>query len=187
MCLVFRTGKFFLPNLSAPSGRYNEVIVENEVAKLKLERNAGSEKLRVLIAEDDKHVLLTYKAGLKDDFFDMEYKNDGNEVLETFKEGKPDILILDIMLPGMSGYAILKAIREDLEDKTATIVMVTSLSDREDVIGCMKLGIQGYIVKPFSRQEIAGKVLGAYQKTNPERAAAILASIEAAKAEPSQA
>jgi DNA-binding response OmpR family regulator len=160
------------------------VIVENDVAKLKLEKNVESDKLKVLIAEDDKHVLLTYKAGLIDDVFEKEFINDGNNVLETYKEWKPDIILLDIMLPGMSGYAVLKAIREDLEDKTTTIVMATSLSDREDVLDCMKLGIQGYFVKPFTRQEIAGKVLGSYQKMNPEKAMAAAARLESAKAEP---
>jgi response regulator of citrate/malate metabolism len=62
------------------------------------------------------------------------------------------------------------------------IIMATSLSDRGAVLDCLELGIQGYIVKPFTHKEVSQRVLGYYQKTNPEKAAAALALLDAVKA-----
>lgn len=127
------------------------------------------DKLKILIVEDSKSVLALYNAGLADAVFDKRLVADGSEALKVYDSWQPDIIILDIVLPGMSGYAVLKEIREEIEDKTTTIIMATSMSSKDDITDCMKLGIQGYIIKPFKYKEVTDKVLQYYQSVNPER------------------
>ena len=138
-------------------------------------------KLKTLIAEDDKLIRLVYEKGLSDEVFEKNFLIDGSSVLEAYSEWRPAIIILDIMLPGTSGYAILKAVREDFGDKATTIIMATSLSDRDAVLDCMKLGIQGYLVKPISHKDIADKVLGYFRSANPALADTAAARMEEAR------
>jgi CheY-like chemotaxis protein len=93
----------------------------------------------------------------------------GKEAILVYEEWHPDIIVLDIYLPEMTGYQVLKAIRTTIEDNKTTIVMATALSGREDVLSCMKLGVEGYIVKPFQCMEIGAKILSYYAKKEPER------------------
>lgn len=142
------------------------------------DQEAKFDKLKVLVAEDDKAVLVLYDTGLADEAFEKRFVNDGSYVLAIYKEWSPDLLLLDIMLPEVSGYAILKTIREELHDKKTAIIMATSLSDKGAVLDCLQLGIQGYLVKPFSHKDIASKVLSYYSKANPEKAAAVIAQLK---------
>lgn len=131
-----------------------------------------ADKLKILIVEDSKSILALYNAGFADEVFDKRLVDNGSEALEVYRTWQPDIIVLDIMLPGMSGYAVLKEIREKIEDKATTIIMVTSMSSKDDIMDCVKLGVHGYIVKPFTHKEIADKILEYYKKTDPERAKA---------------
>ena len=130
------------------------------------------EKLKILIVEDDKTYLDIYDEFLVNDVFEKRLITNGREGLETYKSWKPDIIVLDIMLPLMSGYMVLKKIREKNRDWKTTVIMSTSKSDQSDVTDCVKLGIQGYIVKPFKPKEITGKILEYYGQAKPERAKA---------------
>jgi len=124
----------------------------------------GTNKIKVLVVEDDASTQLLYDRGLFTQVFDKRLVASGEEALLVYNEWHPDIIILDIQLPEMNGDEVLKEIRTNLEDKKTTIVMATSMSGKEDVTSCMKYGIEGYIVKPFSVQEIALKILGYYAK-----------------------
>jgi DNA-binding response OmpR family regulator len=147
-----------------------------------MEQSAELDKVKVLIAEDDKHVRLIYNIGLIDQVFEKRFDETGSEILKIYKWWQPDILILDIMLPGASGYAILKAIRQDMKDETTPIMMASCLSRQDIVVPCIQLGVQGYLVKPFTHREIARKVLDCYQKANPEKGTAALARFDAVRA-----
>jgi len=145
-------------------------------------QSTAFEKIKTLIAEDDKSISLIYEIGLNEEVFEKRFLTNGDDVLEVYKEWEPDILILDIMLPGTSGYAILKAIREEIPDSHAAIIMATSLSDRTAVMDCLEQGIQGYMVKPFTHKEISQRILGYYKKTNSEKAASASAFLDTIKA-----
>ncbi len=72
-----------------------------------------AQKLKTLIIEDSKPIQVIYNAGLSDIVFEKRFEKDGYEALETYNEWKPDIIVLDIMIPGMSGYSLLKEIRQE--------------------------------------------------------------------------
>lgn len=111
-------------------------------------------KIKILIAEDSKSMQFFYRKALPETLFDKHIVGDGKEALEQYQALQPDIILLDMNMPEMNGYQTLKAIRETLADKETTIIMVTSASEKEDVLACAKLGIQGYIVKPFKAEEL---------------------------------
>ena len=130
----------------------------------------GTDKIKVLIVEDDPTTRLLYDKGLFNPVFDKKLVVSGKEAIIVYDEWHPDIIVLDIYLPEMTGYQVLKEIRTTIKDKKTTIVMATSLSGSEDVLSCVKLGVEGYIVKPFPLREIGAKILGYYAKKEPDRA-----------------
>ena len=136
------------------------------------------EKLKTLIVEDSKQIQVIYAAGLSDSVFEKRFEKDGDQALEIYLAWKPDIVVLDIMIPGMSGYSLLKEIREERKDEKTTVVVGTSISERDTVVDILKLGVQGYFVKPFTHKEIGQKILDSYKKMNPERADAAFAILE---------
>jgi CheY-like chemotaxis protein len=95
--------------------------------------------------------------------FETVYATNGKDAMELYHSWHPDIIVLDIMLPIMTGYSVLKEIREELEDKKTTIIMATSLQGKEDIADCSRVGIQGYITKPFKYKEIGNQVIKCYQ------------------------
>ena len=137
------------------------------------------EKLKLLIAEDDALIRDLYEHSLSGHAFEVEMVKNGEEALASYKKARPDLIILDSVMPVMTGYSVLKEIRKALNDKATQVVMVTSLSKGDDVRAFIMLGICGYIVKPFDPEEIAAKVMGYYSKVSPERAAEVLAAHEA--------
>jgi len=128
------------------------------------------DKLKVLVAEDDKTTQKLYDRFLPEEIFDLCLAKTGGEALETYRTWQPEVIILDLMLPEISGYSVLKEIREDLENKTIPIIISSSLSKRDDILSCAKFGIQGYFTKPIIWKEIGVKVLECFQKTYPQMA-----------------
>ena len=124
----------------------------------------NTDKIKILIVEDDHSTQLLYNKGIFDQIFDKKMVVSGKEAIIAYDKWHPDIIVLDIYLPEMTGFQVLKEIRTTFEDKKTTIVMATSLSGSEDVLSCMKMGVEGYIIKPFSLREIGLKILSYYAK-----------------------
>lgn len=123
------------------------------------------DKLKILIAEDDKLAQIIYEDGLPDDSYEKRFANNGEEAIEMYKSWKPDILVLDLIMPIKSGYAVLKEIRQmEAPDKATAIIIASSMADKEDILDCAKLGIQGYITKPIDPSKINDKISDYYQK-----------------------
>lgn len=121
-------------------------------------------KLKLLIAEDSKPMQLFYRKELSDELFEKKIVPDGEQALEEYKAWRPDIVLLDMNMPVMNGYQTLKTIREGCRDKSTTIIMVTSANEKDAVIACAKLGIQGYIVKPFKTEAINKAIMQNHQQ-----------------------
>lgn len=117
-------------------------------------------QLKILIADDDRNTHKLYRLGLDEHLYDMRFVENGKDAIDAWKEWQPDVLILDIMMPVMSGFVALKQIRhEELTSaKKTPIIVATCLSDKRDVMDCMKVGIQGYLVKPVKSGELAEKI-----------------------------
>ncbi len=126
------------------------------------------EKLKILIIDPKEDNIPVYTKYLIDEIFETKSRNDGKAGLELYQTWKPNFVILDLLLPVISGYVLLKEIRQELHDETTPIIIATKVSKKETIMDCAKIGIQGYIVKPFSAEEITGKMLKCITKINTE-------------------
>lgn len=115
-------------------------------------------KQKILIGENDKTTQALYRQGLPEKMCDVRIVTDGEQVLAAYREWKPDIILLEFFMPILNGYQTLISIREAERDMSTTIIMVTSSSDQENIVACAKVGIQGYILKPFNKDEIGPKI-----------------------------
>jgi CheY-like chemotaxis protein len=122
-------------------------------------------RIRILIAEDDKSTQDLYDKGLADDVFEKRFAANGKDALEMYRSWKPDVIILDIFMPVVTGYSVLQEIRTEMEDRTTRIIMATSLSENQHAQDCIQLGIQGYIIKPFRYKEIGNKIIQYIKKS----------------------
>jgi DNA-binding response OmpR family regulator len=142
-----------------------------------------TEKLKTLIIEDSKPIQVIYDAGLSENVFEKRFEKDGNDALQIYDTWRPDIIVLDLMIPGMSGFTLLEEIRRERKDSTTTVVVASSLSGRDTIVDLLKLGIQGYIVKPFTHKDVCHKILESFKKMNPERAEEAFSVLEAQQKE----
>lgn len=115
---------------------------------------------KILIVEDDDEIALLERDYLEVGGYEVEVKTDGNEVIDLVVNGNYDLMILDLMLPGVSGYEICKAIREKVE---IPILMVTAKNETIDKIRGLGLGADDFISKPFDPAELMARV-GAHLK-----------------------
>lgn len=135
------------------------------------------EKIKTLILEDDVSIQDLFKKALPEDVFEIKCVANGKEGLDVYKSWKPDIILLDVYMPVMTGFLVLKEIRTHIGDHKTTIIMQTTLSRKDDVMQCVTLGIQGYIVKPFEYKTIAQTILNYYEAADPERSRAAQAAL----------
>lgn len=122
--------------------------------------SSDSHKTKVLVIEDDKATQLLYGKIFLAEKFDVHFADDGEAGLEQYQSLKPSLIILDMMLPVVTGFVVLKSIREKFKDTKTQIYVSTSLSSKEDIVECGKMGIQGYIIKPFDFKELRTKFAG---------------------------
>lgn len=118
--------------------------------KILKNRNKGrtkEPKKKILIVEDDAMLVdLLYKYLKKADF-EVEKVLDGLEVLEKAKEFIPDLILLDLILPGLDGFAVLKSLKEDDHLSSIPVVVLSNLDKEEDIKSTIALGAQEHIVK----------------------------------------
>ena len=105
---------------------------------------------KILLAEDDTFIIDIYSTKLKEAGYDVEVAQDGEEVLRKLKEKKPDLLLLDIILPLLNGWEILKQIREskDFDNlKDLAIIILSNTSQKEDIQKGKNFKVLKYIIK----------------------------------------
>jgi two-component system, OmpR family, alkaline phosphatase synthesis response regulator PhoP len=110
---------------------------------------------RVLVVDDDIKTVEVVSLYLKHDGYRVLAAYDGNEALRLARESHPDLIVLDIMLPGLDGLDICRALRAESD---VPIIMLTARTEEKDKIKGLDLGADDYIVKPFSTRELAARI-----------------------------
>ncbi|NLL04508.1 MAG: response regulator transcription factor [Clostridiaceae bacterium] len=116
-----------------------------------------SKKL-IYVVEDEKHIQELISFNLIENGYDVKCFDNGEVMLDECKEQKPDLFILDIMLPGIDGLEICRRIKENSDYKKIPIIMLTAKSDEFDKVLGLELGAEDYITKPFSIREFIARV-----------------------------
>jgi DNA-binding response OmpR family regulator len=122
---------------------------------------------RVLIVEDDRAILRGLKDNLVAESYEVLTAADGEAGLRLVHEQKPDLVILDLMLPRMSGYEVCRRLRD--EGNTTPILMLTARGEEADRVLGLDLGADDYVTKPFSVRELLARVRAIVRRAHPPR------------------
>ena len=120
---------------------------------------------KVLIIEDDNNIAELLHLYLEKEGFETRVARDGGKGVEQFRAFQPDLVLLDIMLPVMDGWSVLKKIRED--DNTP-VIMLTAKGEVEDRVFGLESGADDYIVKPFEMKEVLARIHAVLRRMGPE-------------------
>jgi two-component system alkaline phosphatase synthesis response regulator PhoP len=111
---------------------------------------------KILIVEDDAAIALGLESALRDEGYETHTARTGPEGLRLAQQRQPDLLILDLMLPGMSGLEICKRLRD--EGLMTPVIMLTSKTEEDEKVLGLELGADDYVTKPFSLRELLARV-----------------------------
>lgn len=117
--------------------------------------NAVSEKQKILVVDDDQHIAELISLYLMKDGYDTQEVYDGKQALEVVTTYEPDLILLDLMLPGMDGYQVCAEVRKTSK---VPIIMLTAKGETFDKVLGLELGADDYIVKPFDPKELVARV-----------------------------
>lgn len=126
----------------------------------------SAHETRVLVVDDEANIADLIKARLEFQDFDVRTANDGASALEIAKEFEPDAYILDVMMPGMDGFALLNKLREAGDD--APVLFLTAKDSVDDRIHGLTLGADDYVTKPFALEEVITRLRVILRRVQPE-------------------
>ena len=110
---------------------------------------------RILSVEDDERIRTAVKLALEDEGWAVEEADTGEEALNAFQRQPADVVLIDIMLPGIDGFDVCRAIRRESD---VPIVMVTARADTHDVVAGLEAGADDYLTKPFAPKELSARI-----------------------------
>jgi DNA-binding response OmpR family regulator len=113
---------------------------------------------RVLIADDEPNILISLEFLMKREGWGVSVARDGIEALAAIQREQPDLVLLDVMMPGKTGYEVCQAVRADEALAGVKILMLTAKGRDTDVAQGLGVGADAYMTKPFSTKELAAKV-----------------------------
>src|SRR4029077_9741163 len=157
---------------SAPERRHDHncraTLGGREIAGLRM-------TARILIVEDEEPLTMLLRYNLEAEGYEVETSGRGDEADTRLKEATPDLIVLDWMLPGLSGIELCRRLRARPETKLLPIIMLTARGEESERGRGLATGADDYIVKPFSVPELLARVKGLLRRASPERLATVLA------------
>ncbi|MBO8169780.1 MAG: response regulator transcription factor [Thermoanaerobacteraceae bacterium] len=124
-----------------------------------------AEKERVMIVDDDEHIRELLRLYLEKEGYETSLAVDGNQALSTFQDKGADLIILDVMMPGLDGWEVCREIRKN---SGVPIVMLTAKGESFDKLTGFELGADDYVVKPFEPKEIVARVKAVLRRAQPQ-------------------
>ncbi|MFW0862603.1 MAG: response regulator [Candidatus Komeilibacteria bacterium] len=114
---------------------------------------------QILIVEDDSFLLQMYTTKLTKAGYEVKSASDGIQALKKAKELKPDIILLDLLIPLKSGFEVLEELKIDKNTQDIPVIVLSNMSEREDVQKCLQLGAVDYLIKAhFVPSEVISKI-----------------------------
>jgi two-component system OmpR family response regulator len=120
---------------------------------------------RLLVVEDDPNILELLSASLRFSGFDVRTVTSGSEAISVAREHRPDLVVLDVMLPDLDGFEVIRRMREG--DNHVPVVFLTARDATEDKIRGLTLGGDDYVTKPFSLEELTARIRAVLRRTSP--------------------
>ncbi len=113
---------------------------------------------RILIAEDEPHIFQLVEFRLQRLGHEIYWARDGEQALELAGAHAPDVIMLDVMMPILDGFQVLKRLKANPETKAMPVIMLTARGQESDIVSGIEGGASGYVVKPFSFPELIARV-----------------------------
>src|SRR3954465_6668460 len=123
-----------------------------------MEKNKGNDttvRQKILVVEDEPSLVDTLQYSLQRQGYDVAVSTDGAKALEVARRERPDMVILDVMLPTMDGFEVCRILRQEM---SAPILMLTARTDEVDKVVGLEVGADDYLTKPFSMRELMARV-----------------------------
>ncbi len=120
---------------------------------------------RILIVEDDERIRSSMRLALEDEGYAVQDVASGEEAVAEFEEAPAELVLIDLMLPGIDGFETCRALRRH---STVPIIMVTARSDTHDVVAGLEAGADDYVTKPFVAKELAARIRALLRRSRPE-------------------
>jgi DNA-binding response OmpR family regulator len=118
----------------------------------------------ILTVEDDERIRLSVRMALEDEGWEVSEAASGEEAITTFEQSPADVVLLDLMLPGMDGFEVCRTIRRQSD---VPIVMVTARTDTHDVVAGLEAGADDYLTKPFQPKELSARIRALLRRARP--------------------
>ena len=109
---------------------------------------------KILTCDDEKHIVRLIQVNLERQGYEVITAFNGAECLEKVKEDRPDLIVLDVMMPEMTGFEVLDILKKDPETESIPIIMLTARAQDSDVLRGWQSGVECYLTKPFNPMEL---------------------------------
>ena len=120
--------------------------------------------VRVLTVEDDERIRQSVKLALEEEGWEVEEAASGEDAISAFHRKPADVVLIDIMLPGIDGFELCRALRKSSD---VPVVMVTARSDTHDVVAGLEAGADDYLTKPFAPKELSARIRALLRRAKP--------------------
>ncbi|HOG58928.1 MAG TPA: response regulator transcription factor [Anaerolineaceae bacterium] len=117
--------------------------------------DASAKKNRILVVDDEKGLVKLIRLNLEHDGFEVFEANNGTQAMDRLRAVLPDLVLLDVMMPDMDGFQVLRMIREV---GTTPVIMLTAKGEENDKVRGLELGADDYVTKPFSPRELTSRI-----------------------------
>jgi DNA-binding response OmpR family regulator len=124
----------------------------------------GGVGTRVLTVEDDERIRAAVKLALEDEGWTVDEAESGEAAIELFARNAPDVVLIDIMLPGIDGFELCRTLRRT---SAVPIVMVTARNDTHDIVAGLEAGADDYLTKPFAAKELSARIRALLRRIRP--------------------
>jgi two-component system alkaline phosphatase synthesis response regulator PhoP len=125
---------------------------------LSYDNNGTMAKEKILVVDDEEDILELLKYNLSREGYKVSCAASGEETLSAVRSGVPDLIVLDLMLPGIDGLDVAKQLKNDPKTRDVPIVMLTAKGEEADIVTGLELGADDYVTKPFSPRILAARV-----------------------------
>jgi DNA-binding response OmpR family regulator len=124
---------------------------------------------RILIADDNAQGVELLEAYLADNDYDIRTAADGEETLALVRQWHPDLILLDIMMPKISGFEVCKRLRADPKSRTIAVLMITALDQPSDIDRAVEAGTDDFVTKPINKSELLLRVRSLLRSRHNQR------------------
>ena len=124
----------------------------------------GGVGTRILAVEDDERIRSAVKLALEDEGWTVDEADSGEQAIDLFGLVSPDVVLIDIMLPGIDGFELCRTIRRTSD---VPVVMVTARNDTHDIVAGLEAGADDYLTKPFAAKELSARIRALLRRVRP--------------------